>query len=57
MNKIKYNYSIAPSKPLTEDYFGTKTTVYYRNLENLKDPALQTWFKVQGGYAENRSTW
>ncbi len=48
----KYNYPLAPSKPVTEDYFGTKVTDHYRNLENLKDPAVQAWFKAQGVYAE-----
>lgn len=53
MNQTKYNYPAAPSKPITEDYFGTKITDHYRNLEDIKDPAVQTWFKAQGVYAEN----
>ncbi len=53
MQQTKFNYPIAPSKPVTEDYFGTKITDHYRNLENLKDPAVQTWFKAQGVYAAN----
>ncbi len=53
MNKTQYNYPIAPSKPVTEDYFGTKITDHYRNLEDPKDPAVQAWFKAQGVYAEN----
>ena len=53
MKQIKYNYPIAPSQPVTEDYFGIKITDHYRNFEDLKDPAVQTWFKAQGGYAES----
>jgi len=41
MNQTKYNYPVAPSKPITEDYFGTKITDHYRNLENLEDPDVQ----------------
>jgi prolyl oligopeptidase len=36
--------SIAP-QPVTEDYFGTKVTDPYRNLENLDDLKVQTWMK------------
>ncbi len=49
----QYNYPIAPSKPITEDYFGTKITDHYRNLESLEDPEVQKWFKAQGAYTEN----
>ncbi len=50
MKQIKYNYPVASSKLVAEDYFGTKSTDHYHNLEN---PAMQTWFKAQGGYAEH----
>ncbi len=53
MKQTKYNYPLAPSKPVTEDYFGTKITDHYRNLENLKDPEVQDWFQAQGEYAKN----
>ncbi len=53
MKQTKYNYPVAPSKPVTEDYFGTKITDHYRNLENLEDPEVQKWFKAQGSYAEH----
>ena len=53
MKQTKYNYPVAPSKPVTEYYFGTKITDHYRNFEDLKDSAVQTWFKAQGIYAEN----
>ncbi len=53
MKKNKYNYPIAPSKPVTEDYFGTKITDHYRNLEDLKNPEVQAWLKAQGKYAKN----
>ncbi len=53
MKPTKYNYPLAPSKPVTEDYFGTKITDHYRNLEDLTDPIVQKWYKDQGVYAEN----
>ncbi len=53
MKQNKYNYPLAPSKPVTEDYFGTEITDHYRNLEDLKDPEVQAWLKAQGEYAKN----
>lgn len=41
----------APSVPATDTYFGVKVTDPYRNLENLTDPAVQTWMKAQSAYA------
>ncbi|WP_139924515.1 prolyl oligopeptidase family serine peptidase [Hymenobacter sp. DG01] len=41
----------APSVPATDTYFGVKVTDPYRNLENLTDPAVQTWMKTQAAYA------
>ena len=41
----------APSVPATDTYFGTVVTDPYRNLENLKDPAVLAWMKAQADYA------
>jgi len=41
----------APSQPVTETFFGTQVTDPYRNLENLKDTAVQKWMKAQSDYA------
>ncbi|QIL77071.1 prolyl oligopeptidase family serine peptidase [Hymenobacter sp. HDW8] len=45
------NPPAAPSVPATDEYFGVKVTDPYRNLENLTDPAVQTWMKAQADYA------
>ena len=41
----------APSVPATDTYFGTTVADPYRNLENLKDPAVLAWMKAQSDYA------
>jgi hypothetical protein len=38
---------VAPIRPVTDDYFGTKVVDPYRYMENLKDPEVQAWFKAQ----------
>jgi len=43
----------APSKPVTDTYFGTQIVDEYRNLEDLKDPATIHWMKVQADYADS----
>ncbi len=43
----------APSQPVTETIFGKQVTDPYRNLENLKDSAVQQWMKAQSVYARN----
>jgi prolyl oligopeptidase len=40
----------APVRPVVEEYFGTKVTDPYRYMENLQDPEVQAWFKVQDDY-------
>ena len=40
----------APSQPVTETFFGKQVTDPYRNLENLKDTAVQQWMKAQTDY-------
>lgn len=41
---------VAPVRPVTDDYFGTKITDPYRYMENLKDPEVQAWIKAQNDY-------
>lgn len=40
---------VAPLKPVTETFFGTKVTDNYRYMEKL-DPATIAWMKAQGAY-------
>ncbi len=42
---------VAPVKPVTTDYYGTKVVDPYRYMENLKDPEVQAWMKGQNAYA------
>ena len=41
---------VAPVRPVTDDYFGTKVVDPYRYMENLKDPEVQAWFAGQNDY-------
>ena len=41
---------VAPVRPVTDDYYGTKITDNYRYMENLKDPEVQAWMKAQNDY-------
>jgi prolyl oligopeptidase len=41
---------VAPVRPVTDDYYGTKIVDKYRYMENLKDPEVQEWFKDQDAY-------
>ncbi len=41
---------VAPTRPVTEDYFGAKVVDPYRYMENLRDPEVQAWFKAQDDY-------
>lgn len=41
---------LAPVRPVTDEYFGTKVTDPYRYMENLKDPEVAKWFKDQDTY-------
>jgi prolyl oligopeptidase len=44
---------VAPVRPVTDEYFGTKLTDPYRYMENLKDPEVARWFKDQDDYARS----
>ncbi|RNA60722.1 prolyl oligopeptidase [Chryseobacterium nematophagum] len=47
------NTNLAPSKSVTEDYFGTKIVDDFRNLENLKDPLVINWMQSQTNYSDS----
>jgi prolyl oligopeptidase len=41
---------VAPVRPVTDEYFGSKITDPYRYMENLKDPEMQAWMRAQNDY-------
>jgi prolyl oligopeptidase len=41
---------VAPVRPVTDDYYGTKIVDDYRYMENLKDPGVQSWLKNEDAY-------
>jgi prolyl oligopeptidase len=43
----------APVKPVIDNYHGTKVSDPYRYMENLEDPAVQSWFKAQDNYTRS----
>lgn len=45
---------VAPVRPVTDDYYGTKVVDPYRYMENLKDPEVQSWMKGQNDYARGQ---
>jgi prolyl oligopeptidase len=42
---------VAPVKPVTDTFYGTKVTDDYRYMEDLKNPEVQSWIKAQADYA------
>ncbi len=42
---------VAPVQAVTDTLHGVRVPDPYRAMENLKDPAVQAWFKGQGDYA------
>jgi prolyl oligopeptidase len=43
---------VAPVKPVTDDYHGTKITDPYRYMEDFKSADVQKWVKGQAEYAD-----
>lgn len=41
---------VAPIRPVTTDYYGTKVVDPYRYMEDLKDPQVDAWFRGQNAY-------
>jgi hypothetical protein len=44
---------VAPVKPVTDDYYGTKIVDPYRYMENLKDLEVAGWMKAQNDYTRS----
>src|SRR5580658_1804719 len=42
----------APSRPVTDIYYGTQVIDNYRYLENLHDPSVQAWMKSQAQFTD-----
>ena len=47
------NQPVAPVKPVTDTYFGTKVTDNYRWMEDLKSPEVQNWWHGQAAYTKD----
>ncbi|ROH91509.1 S9 family peptidase [Chryseobacterium cucumeris] len=45
--------NLAPSKPVTENYFGTKIIDEYRNLEDLQNAGTINWMQSQTNYTNS----
>src|SRR4030095_602712 len=43
---------VAPTKPVTDTYFGVTVTDPYRYMENMKDPDVAGWVKAQADYTQ-----
>lgn len=44
---------VAPTKPVIDDYFGTKIVDPYRWMEKMHDPAFLSWMKAQNDYTRS----
>ena len=44
---------VAPVRPVTDTYFGTKVVDNYRWMEDLKSPEVQDWMKAQNEYTRD----
>jgi len=42
--------TVAPVRPVVDDYYGTKITDNYRWMENMNSPELAEWLKAQNTY-------
>jgi len=48
---------VAPVKPVTDTYYGTKVVDPFRYMENLKDPQVEAWMKAQNDYTRALLAW
>lgn len=55
-SRIQSAPPVAPVRPVIDDYYGTKIVDNYRYMENLKDPEVQEWFKIQNDYSRASPT-
>ena len=46
--------AVAPVRPVTTDYFGTRVVDNYSYMENLGDPEVQAWMKAQAQHTRAR---
>lgn len=53
VNVYSQKNNLAPSIPVTDEYFGSKIVDEYRNLEDLKDPTVSNWMRSQTDYANS----
>ena len=44
---------VAPVRPVTTDYYGTKVVDNYRYMENLGDAEVQAWMKSQAQHTRS----
>ena len=44
---------VAPVKPVTDTYFGTKVVDNYRWMEDLNSPELVAWWHAQAAYTKD----
>ena len=44
---------VAPVRTVIDDYYGAKVADPYRYMEDLKDPAVQSWMKAQNDYTRS----
>ncbi|MEO9023348.1 MAG: hypothetical protein ABI290_14540, partial [Ginsengibacter sp.] len=53
--RINYEFNPPATEriPVTDNYFGMKVTDNYRWLENMKNPAVLSWFKAQADYTNS----
>jgi len=52
-NDTRQKPPLAQINPVEDEYFGIKISDPYRYMENLKDTALQRWFKEQTDYSRS----
>src|ERR1700744_2586585 len=48
-----FTQPVAPVRPITDTYFGTKVVDPYRWMENLKSPEVQKWMKGQNDFTRD----
>jgi prolyl oligopeptidase len=45
---------VAPVRPVTTDYFGTKVVDNYRYMEDLGNPEVKAWMRAQADYTRRK---
>src|ERR1700683_4823184 len=52
-SSVHHPAPVAPVKPVIDDYRGIKVSDPYRYMENVQDPAVQSWFKAQDDHTRS----